>query len=240
MITGEPVFDGIGTLAIGLVLFAIAFVLAREMRSLLIGESAAPELERQIDAEFERAPEIRRVIHTLTQHIGPDELLIAAKVEFDPDLTTEQLVDAINAARGARARDPGDRHGADLRRAGHRRARDGRRGRPAVRRPLTSTSGRTGHGRSLRCENRGRGPFRAAWPPRAPAGATLHRALREDIRPRFAALSDPPGPDGGALLRSPSAPDGPGRRLRPLDARARASSTPASTATSPSSTGRAR
>ena len=98
MITGEPVFDGIGTLAIGIVLFAIAFVLAREMRSLLIGESAAPELERQIDAELERAPEIRRVIHTLTQHIGPDEILIAAKVEFDPDLTTQQLVDAINAA----------------------------------------------------------------------------------------------------------------------------------------------
>src|SRR4029078_814361 len=93
-----PVFDAIGTLAIALVLFAIAFVLAREMRSLLIGESAAPELERQIDAEFERGPEIRRVIHTLTQHIRPDEILIAAKVEFDPDLTTKQVVDAINAA----------------------------------------------------------------------------------------------------------------------------------------------
>jgi cation diffusion facilitator family transporter len=98
VITDEPVFDGIGTLAIGLVLFAIAFVLAREMRSLLIGEAAAPELERQIDAEFERAPEIRRVIHTLTQHTGPDELLIAAKVEFAPELTTQQIVDAINAA----------------------------------------------------------------------------------------------------------------------------------------------
>jgi len=98
VITGQPVWDGIGTLAIGLVLFAIAFVLAREMRSLLIGESAAPELERQIDTEFERAPEVRRVIHTLTQHTGPDEILIAAKVEFAPGLTTRQIVDAINAA----------------------------------------------------------------------------------------------------------------------------------------------
>jgi cation diffusion facilitator family transporter len=98
VITGEPVFDGIGTLAIGIVLLGIAIVLAREMRSLLIGESAAPELERQIDAEFERAPEVRRVIHTLTQHIGPDELLIAAKLEFEPDLNTRQIVDAINAA----------------------------------------------------------------------------------------------------------------------------------------------
>jgi cation diffusion facilitator family transporter len=98
VLTGEPVFDGIGTLAIGLVLLAIAVVLAREMRSLLIGESASPELERQIDDELGRAPEIRGVIHTLTQHIGPEELLIAAKLEFDPNLTTGQIVDAINAA----------------------------------------------------------------------------------------------------------------------------------------------
>ena len=98
VITGDPIWDGIGTLAIGLVLLAIAAVLAREMRSLLIGESASPELERRIDAELARAPEIVRVIHTLTEHIGPDEILIAAKVEFAPDLTTQQFVDAINAA----------------------------------------------------------------------------------------------------------------------------------------------
>ena len=42
--------------------------------------------------------------------------------------------------------------------------------------------------------------FRAAWTAGAPVGATLHRALREDTRPRFAALSDPPGPNGGTLL----------------------------------------
>ncbi|WP_037502450.1 cation diffusion facilitator family transporter [Solirubrobacter soli] len=98
VITGDPIWDGIGTLAIGLVLLGIAAVLAREMRSLLIGESASPELERKIDQEIERAPEIVRVIHTLTEHIGPDEILIAAKVEFAPDLTTQQIVDAINAA----------------------------------------------------------------------------------------------------------------------------------------------
>ena len=42
--------------------------------------------------------------------------------------------------------------------------------------------------------------FREAWTAAAPAGATLHRALREDVRPRYVALSDPPGPDAGALL----------------------------------------
>lgn len=98
MLTGEPIFDGIGTLAIGCVLLCIAVVLAIEMKSLLIGESASPELQRRIEAEFEGTPGIRRVIHTLTQHLGPDELLIAAKVEFEPTLTTQQLVDAINAA----------------------------------------------------------------------------------------------------------------------------------------------
>jgi divalent metal cation (Fe/Co/Zn/Cd) transporter len=96
LITGEPVFDGIGTLAIGILLLCIAVVLAIEMRSLLIGEAASPELQRSIEAEFERAPGVRRVIHTLTQHLGPDELLVAAKVEFDPALTSGQLVDAIN------------------------------------------------------------------------------------------------------------------------------------------------
>jgi cation diffusion facilitator family transporter len=97
LITGNPVFDGIGTLAIGVLLICIAVVLAIEMRSLLIGESASPELQRAIEAEIERAPGVRRVIHTLTQHIGPDDLLVAAKVEFDPALTMAQLVDVIDA-----------------------------------------------------------------------------------------------------------------------------------------------
>jgi cation diffusion facilitator family transporter len=97
LLTGDPVFDGIGTLSIGVLLICIAVVLAVEMRSLLIGESASPELQRKIEAEFERGDGVRRVIHILTQHIGPEELLVAAKVEFDPGLTTVQLVDAINA-----------------------------------------------------------------------------------------------------------------------------------------------
>jgi cation diffusion facilitator family transporter len=97
LITGNPVFDVLGTLAIGVLLVCIAVVLAIEMRSLLIGEAASPELQHKIEAEFERADGVRRVIHVLTQHIGPEELLVAAKLEFDPELTTTQLVDAINA-----------------------------------------------------------------------------------------------------------------------------------------------
>lgn len=96
LITDNAVFDGIGTSAIGALLLCIAVVLAIEMRSLLIGESASPDLQRRIEAEFERAPSVRGVIHVLTQHIGPEELLVAAKVKVDPQLTTVQLVEAIN------------------------------------------------------------------------------------------------------------------------------------------------
>lgn len=97
LVTGNPIWDGIGTLCIGVLLLAIAVVLAIEMRSLLIGESASPDMQRKIEAEFARAPGFKRVIHVLTQHIGPDELLVAAKVEFDPSLSTTELVEAIDA-----------------------------------------------------------------------------------------------------------------------------------------------
>lgn len=98
LLTGNPVFDGIGTLCIGVLLVCIAAVLAREMKSLLVGESATPEMVATIERELERGPEVRRVIHALTQHFGPDEILVAAKVEFEPRLSTQELVDAIDAS----------------------------------------------------------------------------------------------------------------------------------------------
>jgi len=107
LVTGNPVFDGMGTLAIGGLLLCIAVVLAIEMRSLLIGEAASPDLQRRIEAAFERSPGARRVIHVLTQHLGPDELLVAAKIEFEPRLTTAALVDAINAAEARVRATPG-------------------------------------------------------------------------------------------------------------------------------------
>ena len=97
LITGNPVFDGIGTLAIGVLLVAIAIVLAVEMKSLLIGEAAAPETIEAIEAELGASPGVRGVIHMLTQHLGPDELLVAAKVEFAPSLSVAELAAAIDA-----------------------------------------------------------------------------------------------------------------------------------------------
>ena len=97
LLTGNPVFDGVGTLAIGALLVAIAIVLAIEMKSLLIGEAATPDVVRRIEAEIAQEPAVRRVIHMLTQHLGPDELLVAAKVEFDSALSMGDLAGAIDA-----------------------------------------------------------------------------------------------------------------------------------------------
>src|SRR3954454_16417266 len=87
LVTGNPVFDGLGTLGIGGLLLGIGIVLAVEMRSLLLGESAQPELQNRIEAAFAGSEGVRKVIRVLTQHLGPDELLIAAKLEFEPGLT---------------------------------------------------------------------------------------------------------------------------------------------------------
>jgi cation diffusion facilitator family transporter len=81
--TGETRFDAIGSMAIGLLLGAIAIVLAVEMKSLLIGESAGPGVDSSIRGAIESSPEVRRVIHLRTLQLGPDELLVATKVDID-------------------------------------------------------------------------------------------------------------------------------------------------------------
>jgi cation diffusion facilitator family transporter len=100
-VTGDPVWDGVGTLCIGLLLGAIAVVLAIEMKSLLIGEGATVD-DRAVIAEAIEATEgTRSLIHMRTQHIGPDDLLVAAKVEFEPDLDTAELAAAVDAVEVA-------------------------------------------------------------------------------------------------------------------------------------------
>lgn len=95
--TDEPRFDAIGSMAIGTLLIVIAVVLASEMKSLLIGESAGSAVDTRITAALAEGPEVRHVIHLRTRHLGPDELLVAAKVEIDaPDVPA--LAAAIDAA----------------------------------------------------------------------------------------------------------------------------------------------
>ena len=91
-----PVWDGVGTLSIGILLGLIAVVLAVEMRSLLLGEGATADDTAAIQQAIESTNGVRSLIHLRTQHIGPDELLVAAKVAFDPAYTTAQLAEAID------------------------------------------------------------------------------------------------------------------------------------------------
>jgi len=97
----DPRFDAIGSIAIGALLGAIAIVLAAEMKSLLIGESAAQEVRGAIRTTIEGSPSVRRLIHMRTLHLGPEELLVAAKVEFDVGLDIPGLASAIDDLEAA-------------------------------------------------------------------------------------------------------------------------------------------
>lgn len=97
-VTDEAAWDGVGTLSIGLLLACIAIVLAVEMKDLLIGESATPENLLAIEAALIDSPDVVRLIHMRTQHLGPDELLLGAKVQFRDGLTVEELARAIDDA----------------------------------------------------------------------------------------------------------------------------------------------
>ncbi|HSH23160.1 MAG TPA: cation diffusion facilitator family transporter [Acidimicrobiales bacterium] len=95
-LTGDPRWDAAGSLGIGVLLVAIAVFLAIEMKSLLIGESAGPDDQAAIRSAIESAPDVRRLIHLRTQHLGPDELLVGAKVELDAALTFPEVAATID------------------------------------------------------------------------------------------------------------------------------------------------
>jgi cation diffusion facilitator family transporter len=109
VITGEPVWDGVGTVMIGLLLGVIAVILIIEMKSLLIGEGATEKELATIVDEL-AAGKVQRVIHIRTQYIGPDELLVAAKLALSPGLEMEQIARAIDDAESrVRAKVPAAR-----------------------------------------------------------------------------------------------------------------------------------
>jgi cation diffusion facilitator family transporter len=95
-LTGNPRWDAVGTLAIGVLLAVIAVILMIEMKGLLIGESATPEMVGRIRAAMQSDTSVRQVIHMRTQHLGPDELLVGAKLELDPSLGSAELCGALN------------------------------------------------------------------------------------------------------------------------------------------------
>jgi len=104
VVTGNANFDAAGTIAIGTLLIVIAAVLAREMKSLLIGESASEAHVASMTRAIEEADTVVRLIYLRSEHIAPEELLVAAKIEFDHELTVPDLSRAINDVE-ARIRD---------------------------------------------------------------------------------------------------------------------------------------
>jgi cation diffusion facilitator family transporter len=96
VITDDPLWDAIGTLSIGVLLVVIAIILAIEMKGLLIGEAASLTDQQRIAAAIEIEPSVAKLIHMRTQHIGPDELLVGAKVELVHGLTVDDAVEAVN------------------------------------------------------------------------------------------------------------------------------------------------
>ena len=97
VVTGNPVFDGIGTVCIGALLGVFATVLIVETKSLLIGEGAGPALLATIVGELE-CGKVERVIHIRTQYLAPDELLVAAKIAFVAEMPLEDVAQAIDDA----------------------------------------------------------------------------------------------------------------------------------------------
>ncbi|NQX04731.1 cation diffusion facilitator family transporter [Rathayibacter sp. VKM Ac-2856] len=110
VITGNTVFDAIGTIMIGTLLVVVAIVLGVETKSLLVGEGATPGDVAAIRAAIEAGSDVERIIHMKTLYLGPDEILVAAKLAFPAaetvgelaagiDATEKRIRDAVPAAR---------------------------------------------------------------------------------------------------------------------------------------------
>jgi len=106
MITGNPVFDALGTLAIGVLLVVVAVLVAVEVKALLIGQSVEPALKASIEAFLDARPEVSRVFNLVTLQLG-SEVMLAVKAQMSPGLDGRDLVGAINAVeRDLKARFP--------------------------------------------------------------------------------------------------------------------------------------
>ena len=107
LITHDGTWDGVGTLCIGVLLVVIAFVLSVETKSLLLGEGAGSDSVRRIEAALTADGSVSRVIYMRTLHLGPDELLVAAKIAVAHDDTAGDVARAIDAAEArVRAAEP--------------------------------------------------------------------------------------------------------------------------------------
>ncbi len=95
-LSGVLVFDGIASIIIGFILCAVALFMGNETRSLLLGESADPKLIQKISAIFEDEESINRMIYIKSLQLGPEDILISVKVEFNHRLYAKEISNLIN------------------------------------------------------------------------------------------------------------------------------------------------
>ncbi len=110
VLTHDPIWDAYGTLAIGALLVLVAVVLGIETSSLLVGEGATAADDLAIRKALEGAKGVRSIIHSKTLYLGPDELMLAAKIEISASATGQEIADIINGAeKSVRAAVPATR-----------------------------------------------------------------------------------------------------------------------------------
>ncbi|NUW38924.1 cation diffusion facilitator family transporter [Nonomuraea rhodomycinica] len=95
LVTGNTQFDGIGSVAIGLLLVVVALVLARETKSMIIGEAASPAVQGAIEDVLQTDPAIRSFTELRTLHLGPDDVLVAARVIMPAEQDMEEASRAL-------------------------------------------------------------------------------------------------------------------------------------------------
>jgi cation diffusion facilitator family transporter len=111
LLTGDAAYDAAASIAIGVLLVWIAFTLGRDTKALLIGEAADPALRMEIVAEVAAYPEIDALLELLTMQLGPDELLVALRVDLTDAISGDAVEDLSSRIEvGLRARHPSVRH----------------------------------------------------------------------------------------------------------------------------------
>ncbi len=90
-LTGSPVFDGAASIAIGVLLIVVAVRLGLDNRQLLIGRAADPKLQQVIRDQIEHTPGVERLLDLQTMHVGPDSIIVAARVDLSDDAHGDQV-----------------------------------------------------------------------------------------------------------------------------------------------------
>ena len=96
MITGNPMWDAVGSISIGVLLVLVAILVGVEVKSLLVGQSAEPQVVAQLRAHLEAQPQVAQLYNLVTQQLG-GEIMLAVKARMQPAASDVALIEAINA-----------------------------------------------------------------------------------------------------------------------------------------------